>query len=176
MKKCMLLVFLAVVSINCDGQKKNTEPQLDKKRVVTTYYFIRHAEKDLSNPSSHDPELTKEGKQRAEEWKAFFKNKGIDAVYSTDFKRTMSTAQPTAIANGISIKTYDPANLYSSDFEEETKGKNVVVVGHSNTTAQFANAILERKEAPEIDESDYGNLYIVTKTNDKITFSKKHFN
>ncbi len=129
----------------------------------------------IYNPSSHNPDLTKKGEQRATEWKAYFDDKKIDAIYSTNFKRTMNTARPTAIGNGLEIKTYNPSKLNSSSFKKNTKGKNVLVVGHSNTTAQFANAILKRNEAPEIDESDYGNLYIVRIVNNKTTFSKEHF-
>jgi broad specificity phosphatase PhoE len=33
--------------------------------------------------------------------------KKIDAIYSTDYKRTKATAQPTATNHGLSIETYD---------------------------------------------------------------------
>ncbi len=35
---------------------------------ITTYYLIRHAEKERTNPSNRDPHLTAIGQERAENW------------------------------------------------------------------------------------------------------------
>jgi hypothetical protein len=34
-----------------------TEPMRESTPVISTYYLIRHAEKDRSNPDDPDPEL-----------------------------------------------------------------------------------------------------------------------
>ncbi len=148
----------------------------DVESVVTTYYLIRHAEKVTSDPSDQNPTLTAEGEARAIQWKEYFDDKDIEAVYSTNYIRTMNTAAPTAQANNLEIIDYSPSVLYDNAFAIATEGKNVVVVGHSNTTPNFANAILNTQEAPVIDESDYGNLYIVTVEGEQRTFSSQHFN
>ncbi len=52
MKKLLLVLFLAALSLNCEGQQKKAEVKLGVKEArdeVTTYYFIRHAEKDLQS-------------------------------------------------------------------------------------------------------------------------------
>lgn len=156
----LLLLVLSTFTVSCDGNKKDSKSDTD---IVTNYYFIRHAEKDLSDPSNRNPDLTAEGEARAERWKEYFVDKNIDAVYSTDYLRTMKTAEPTAAANNLEIKEYDPSQLNSTEFKMATKGKNVVVVGHSNTTPNFANAALgEESTFKPIDESEYYHLYHVT--------------
>lgn len=129
---------------------------------VTTYYFIRHAEKQRTNPDDRDPSLTFQGYKRADAWKEVFKNVKFDAVYSTDYNRTKLTAKPTADANNLPILVYDPRNMYTESFQYNTKGKTVLVVGHSNTTNAFVNKILGEKKYPQIDDSNNSNLYIVT--------------
>ncbi len=135
---------------------------------TTTYYIIRHAEKDLSNPADKNPHLDSTGLQRAENWKKILGSITFDAVYSTNYYRTIETAQPTALKDKLDITLYDPRTIDISDFIKTTKGKTVLIVGHSNTIPQFANMLIDSEKYNEIDESVYGNLYIVT-TNDIAT-------
>ena len=128
----------------------------------TTYYLIRHAEKDRSDSSNKDANLTEEGLQRAKKWASVFKNIKFDKVYVTNFKRTIQTAEPTANNNNLSIEFYNPLFLYTIDFRKATKGKTVLIVGHSNTTPFFVNKILGENKYPEIDDKNNANLYIVT--------------
>lgn len=136
--------------------------QTEKREEVTTYYLIRHAEKNRTDSSNKNPELTEKGLKRAQKWASTLKNIKFDGIYATNYKRTIQTAQPTANANHISIQLYDPLNLYSESFKKATKGKNILIVGHSNTTPLFANKIIGKNKYPEIDDSINSNLYIVT--------------
>jgi len=45
--------------------------QIGIAQEVTTYYLIRHAEKERIDPSNRDPHLTIEGKERAENCKIY---------------------------------------------------------------------------------------------------------
>lgn len=139
----------------------STPAEFQQKEPETTYYLIRHAEKDRSNSSDRDPQLTEKGKERAANWANILKEIDLDAVYSTPYARTMQTAQPTATKNNVRIQNYDSKNLYSKEFQEATKGKKVLVVGHSNTTPQFVNAILQHSKYDDIDDDENGALYIV---------------
>ncbi|MGA0042550.1 MAG: SixA phosphatase family protein [Flavobacteriaceae bacterium] len=116
--------------------------QLILAQEATTYYLIRHEEKDRSDPSNSNPELTLEGRQRSQRWSAVFERIALDAVYSTNYLRTIQTASPTAEAHHIAIQFYDPRALYSEEFKASTTGQNVLIVGHSNTIPELANAIL----------------------------------
>src|SRR5687767_8355694 len=74
---------------------------------TTTYFVVRHAEK-AENTMSGDVPLSETGKQRADALKEALKKKGVGTIYSTNYVRTKSTAQPLADAIGITIQTYDP--------------------------------------------------------------------
>lgn len=43
----------------------------------------------------------------------------------------------------------------------DTKGKTILVVGHSNTIPMFVNKLLKNNKYQQIDHDNYGNLYIV---------------
>ncbi|MCG1036897.1 SixA phosphatase family protein [Polaribacter sargassicola] len=136
---------------------------------TTTYYLIRHAEKERTNNTNRNPNLTEKGLKRADNWAKYFKEIHLDAVYSTDYNRTQQTAKPTAASKNLEIISYNPRNMYDSIFKAETKGKTVLIVGHSNTTPAFANKILDEKKYKDMDDSDNASLFIVTISGDKKT-------
>ena len=136
---------------------------------ITTYYFIRHAEKLRIDKTDKNPNLNFNGYKRAEAWKDVFSNVSFDAVYSTDYNRTKLTAKPTAISKNLPILLYNPNTMYSEAFQNNTKGKTVLVVGHSNTTNVFVNKILGIEKYNEINDNNNSNLYIVTISNGKIS-------
>jgi len=143
--------------------------QSESSTETTTYYFIRHAEKDRSDSSNKNPHLNKIGKLRANQWQSVFSKIGFDAIYSTDYYRTKETAEPTAVNNKLELLIYSPQDIDMTKFLEETKGKTTLIVGHSNTTPFFVNNILGKKKYDQIDENNNSNLYIVTIINDEIT-------
>lgn len=143
---------------------------------TTTIYLIRHAEKA---DNSDNPELSEAGKERTKKWGAYFENKNISTYYTTAFKRTILTASLTAsymsalpepgTSRETRFMTYDPNDFSLKKIVEENKGKNILVVGHSNTVPKYINDLLGKKTYPDISENDYGNLYIIKITGDKIT-------
>lgn len=143
--------------------------QIGIAQEVTTYYLIRHAEKDRTDLSNRDPHLTLEGQERAKNWQNVFSAVPFDIVYSTPYHRTRETAQPTASAKQLSVESYDPRNLYDPSFKDKNEGKIVLVVGHSNTTPALANKILGREQYPQIDDHTNGNLYIIQVTPQGVT-------
>ncbi|NER13332.1 phosphoglycerate mutase [Leptobacterium flavescens] len=160
MKKLILLLLLCTYCFTGNAQESaNSE--------LTTYYFIRHAEKDRTDPNNRNPTLTQDGLSRALKWAETFKNVRFDAVYSTNYERTKQTAAPTAHKNKLEVSIYDPRGLDLKSFLAETKGKTVLVVGHSNTTPAFVNGILGNKKYEQIDDSNNANLYIVTLSGDQ---------
>ncbi len=167
--KHLLLLSLFILS-GCQHQKEVASEE-GKASHVTTFYLIRHAEKNQINMEG-DPELNEKGLQRAENWAKVFKDVDFDAVYSTNYKRTIKTATPTAKTQNLEVKMYDPSNLYDQDFQKATNGKTVLVVGHSNTTPQLANAILNQSKYKDLDETENGALFIVEVFNDGTKTSK----
>ena len=149
-KKLLLICILVFTSSTCYSSE------------VTTYYFIRHAEKLRIDTSDQNPSLTEKGLKRADAWRAVFSNINLDAVYSTDYDRTKLTAKPTADSKNLPILLYDPNDMYSDSFQRKTSGQTVLVVGHSNTTNVFANKALGIEKYSQIDDNNNSNLYIVT--------------
>lgn len=130
--------------------------------LTTTYYLIRHAEKDKTDKTNRNPQLTPEGLTRAKNWATIFKNVKFDAVYSTNYYRTVETAAPSAESNQVEIQFYNPSDFKIDEFKAKTAGKTVLIVGHSNTTPMFTNALLGNKTYGMIDENENGSLFIVT--------------
>ncbi len=80
----------------------------------------------------------------------------------------MQTAKPTAESKGLDILNYDPRKMYDANFKNDTEGKNVLIVGHSNTTPVFANKILGKDNYKNMDDNDNASLYIVTISGNKM--------
>ncbi|MBT4165126.1 MAG: histidine phosphatase family protein [Porticoccaceae bacterium] len=157
MKKLILIFTFLFISSVCYSQE------------VTTYYFIRHAEKLRLDKTDKNPKLNYEGVKRADAWKEVFSNVTIDAVYSTDYNRTKLTAKPTADSKNLPLLLYHPNDMYSESFQHETKGRSVLVVGHSNTINVFANKVLGIEKYNQISDDNNSNLYIVTVINEKVS-------
>ncbi|TRO65312.1 SixA phosphatase family protein [Christiangramia sabulilitoris] len=158
MPNIIAIFFSLILGISNPSEVKNTENQ---QEPVSTYYLIRHAEKDRTDSSNRNPDLKREGLARAKKWAEVLKSVDFDAIYSTDYKRTLQTAKPLADHNQLEILKYDAGKLFEESFENDTKGKTVLVVGHSNTTPQFVNAILGEKKYADLDDSENGALFIV---------------
>ena len=80
MKQFLLLLIFTSLFTFCGQQKeKNIEEQsLEENNEVetplykATYYLIRHAEKDRTDPQNEDPSLNIDGMMRAKNWAKYF--------------------------------------------------------------------------------------------------------
>ena len=176
MQRCILFIIivqLLILSISCKDDPKNAEDFYDN--VTSTFYFIRHAEKDRSDPENIDPELSQKGLGRAMHWAEILADVSLDAVYTTDFERTAMTAAPTSIKNDIKVQFYDPETLNIEQFKVDNLGKNVLIVGHSNTTPNFVNKMIGEDKYSDIEDTDNGSLFIVQAINGKFSSQRLHF-
>ena len=123
-----------------------------------TIYLIRHAEKVADG--SKDPALTDVGKVRADTFAKYFKDKGLKAVFSSDYIRTRDTAAPTARIYGLDVLIYDPRDLKAIAATAKKRGDTVLIVGHSNTTAVLAN-ILSAGDLPNLEDHHYDRIYVI---------------
>ena len=153
MKKLLFLLCLSFISCN------NLSSQAEEKdeNGVTTFYFIRHAEKQTGS----DPALTVKGEQRANEWINYFFLKDVDAILSSDTNRTRSTAAPLSRAKKIETTIYDVATVNGKSLLDEYRGKTVVLYGHSNTVNKYANDLQKDTNYPELDDADFDHFFIV---------------
>ena len=129
--------------------------------TVTTLIVLRHAEKQSTGTN---PSLSTAGQIRANNLSNILTNVNLDAIYSTNYNRTIQTVQPTATAKTISVSFYNPSSLTPfvdhvlSTYHDGT----ILVVGHSNTTPSLLNVLTGTSNYSNIPESEYDNLYIVT--------------
>ena len=168
----LLLAVLTLVAACKESGKINVA----EKENTSVYYFIRHAEKDRSDPTNKNPSLTIQGLERANKWAVFFKDKNIAAVYSTNYIRTQQTALPIAKEQNIEIINYTTKELISEKFIANNKGKNIVIVGHSNTTPELVNILLGEKKYEDISDSENNNLFVVTLNKNKTTAKRVKVN
>ena len=129
---------------------------------LTTVILVRHAEKGMFPPS--DPSLSEAGKQRAQALARMFASTPITAVYTTPYARTRETAAPLAAAAKVTPVEVEANDTYPAEIVKrvrEQREGTFVVVGHSNTTRDVLRAF-GITDAPEIADSEYDNLYILT--------------
>lgn len=155
----LLFLFLAFsIIIGCQSDAKTNKNKASDE--VKTILLVRHAEK---TNQSQDPPLSVAGRQRAIRLAKMLKAYPISAIYSTDFERTKSTADPISAIHGVETQIYgtsDLTQLRSKLFELEP-GQMAVVVGHSNTTPVVVKLLDDKSSFNLIDESDYENIFIV---------------
>ncbi|MCJ0741756.1 histidine phosphatase family protein [Pedobacter montanisoli] len=150
MRKLILFLFLSVIlSLNLKAQKS------------VKIWIVRHAEKDISNVADKDPDLSEQGKIRAETLMKELKGKGIDSIFSTPYKRTKFTAFPLADRIGLVINTYDPAKpeLLAERIRKYSEGKKILIVGHSNTILPLIKAFGGQASVKEIKDEEYGYIF-----------------
>jgi broad specificity phosphatase PhoE len=169
-----VLIILLSVSLSCKDEP-TIEINQDQK-TVSTFYFIRHAEKIRSNPEDADPELNQKGLGRAMHWAEILDDVELDAIYSTDFNRTSMTAAPTSVKKNIDVQYYDPRIVDIEQFKMDNLKKNVLIVGHSNTTPEFVNQLIGEEKYTAIDDGENGTLFIVQIVNGVPTDTKLMFN
>jgi broad specificity phosphatase PhoE len=137
-----------------------------ESQSTTTLIIVRHAEKALT--PADDPGLTPEGQARAAELARQLVDAdvvaGVNAIYSTPYKRSLETARPLADALDIAINTYDPADTETTldRIVEEHTGEVVLVVGHSNTLPALIANLGASKNVPAIADAEYDNIYIIS--------------
>ncbi len=137
-----------------------------ESQATTTIIFVRHAEKAAT--PEEDPPLSAAGQRRVTELTRQLVDAdvvaGIDAVYTTEFRRTRETARPIADALDLPVNTYDAADTDTvlDDILRDHKGEIVLVVAHSNTVPELIANLGASKKVPPIAEDEYDNLYLIS--------------
>ena len=163
--RAFFFCFLLSANLNIFGQN-------------TTFILVRHAEKDISPTASKtNPELTAEGKQRAQKLSALVKDCRPTYIFSTIFKRTIATATPTAesiVPNyrlQMQFYDYDELEAFAAQLLQ-IKARCVLVVGHNSTTPELANLLIKQQKYKALGDNEYNKAFFVTvkgnKTEDKI--------
>ena len=153
MKNKYLIIIIIILGFHSSLGAQNDDE-------LVTIYLVRHSEKDLLSNDHSDPPLSKCGEQRSESLSVFLREVNLDVIYSTDYNRTRKTALPTALSKGLIIKKYNSQQLEEFSKSLINNKQDVLVVGHSNTTAVLAG-LLVGKELEAFDLDIYDRIYQV---------------
>lgn len=130
------------------------------------FYCVRHAEKKKN--AGDDPGLTPEGETRAKRLGKILSGVPLDMACSTNFKRTVQTAELARIEmpKPPSAEAYPPdiQDAWLTETLSDNKGKQYLIVGHSNTIPKLLNYLKGSSEFQDIPDDEYDRFYIaVTK-------------
>jgi phosphohistidine phosphatase SixA len=139
-----------------------------EQKAVTTCIIVRHAEKDTAGD---DPDLSNQGWERAGVLKRTLAPVRIDAVYVTQYRRTVSTVRSLADQRGLplivvphdrTLPVAENAQRLVQMILAKHKGKTTLISSHSNVIPELLRA-LGIANPPTIDDSTYDDLFIVAK-------------
>ena len=111
MKKLLLVLLFA--------------PLISYGQEITTYYLIRHAEKNITDLTNKNPHLTEEGRERETRWTSVFKNIEFDMVSPTTLHRTLDTHSPLIVARGRAISNYSTDQVSNDASKKLNAGQSV---------------------------------------------------
>lgn len=162
----MRLPLLAVVAslaflVPRQAPVESTEP--------VTVVLVRHGE---TGAPGRDPELSEEGRARAEALAAHLAHAGVTHLFSTELARTRTTLAPLAGRVGLEVEVVsarDGARQLEL-LHELPAGAVAVVAGHSNTVPAMATALgtdpIELEEHPQygpiLPHDAYDRMYVIT--------------
>ena len=150
-----------------------------------TFYVVRHAEKakplaGMSMMDANDPPLSDSGNLRALALKQRLMGENIRHIFSTNYKRTISTVQPLdEYLDNVKTEIYSPKKDSAAAFIDRLKAikkGNVLVVGHSNTIDDIANLLVGSTVVPgDLKETDYDNLFKIKRKGKKYIFKSETY-
>ena len=121
-------------------------------------YVTRHYDTPAGEA---DPDLTSQGKARAEKLASWFYGRTLKAIYVSDFKRTRQTAAPLAAMLDVAVETYDPKDTPAIVARAKAAGGPVLIVGHSNTVPDIVEQLGGKRPA-ELKHEDFGDLWTLS--------------
>ncbi len=153
MKAKLLLLFttLLFLLVSCSVDKDTTE-----------IYWVRHAEKDLSD-SSDNPPLTEKGRERAIDLRNLMDSIRIAAIYSTSYDRNIQTVMPLASDKGLDIQSYEAHQWETllDTIPTAYAGKSVVICGHGDNILPMIQSFGVETDRDELEHEEYGTIHLL---------------
>lgn len=141
--------------------------------------LVRHAEKAAA--PANDPPLTPAGLARAQALAEALAETRVDAVISTQYRRTRDTVGPVAAARGLDLQIVAaggdaPAHVQAVAAAVKARGAGevVLVVGHSNTVPAII-AALGGPAMPALCDGEYANLFVLVPSSSGWRLVRGHY-
>jgi phosphohistidine phosphatase SixA len=148
-KSFVVLVFLAVL----------TTTSFSVAYAQRAVFLVRHADR---LDDSEDTLLSKAGEERAQLLARLLKDAGITVIYTSQFQRTIKTAEP--LASALKIK---PVTIPITDREglfKRIRGENrddiVLIVGHDRSVPALLKLFGHPVDVT-IAPNEYDNLFVL---------------
>jgi broad specificity phosphatase PhoE len=137
--------------------------------AADTVFVVRHMQK----ADGADPPLSTEGVANAQALADKLATSGITAIFATQTRRAMETAQPLAARLGLTVMPYDPGKPEALAAKVAALPGAVLIVGHSNTVPDLI-ARVGGREPVTLTEQDYGTVFVVTHDDGKVSRIEVH--
>ena len=122
-------------------------------------FLVRHADR---LDDSEDTPLSKAGEARAQLLARLLKDSGITAIYTSQWQRTMKTAEPLASAlkiKPVSLPVADREGLFRR-LRTENRDDVLLIVGHDRSVPTLLK-MFGHPEAITIAPTEYDNLFVL---------------
>ena len=148
----------------------------ESNNLNRTIFIVRHAEKDTGS----NPAISQAGMVRAGDLYRQLKNKNIQLVMVSQYRRTGMTGDSLRIYKRIDSMHYmadaTGNDLFARIAALPASIKNILIVGHSNTVPVIIRkAGVTAFELKELPDNEYDNLYIVKQRKGKIKLIRKKY-
>ena len=149
-----VLVFIAVVA---------AAAWLFDARATTMIVVVRHAE--VEGTVDPDPGLSVDGRERAARLAKMLSQvrpmRGIDAIFTSEFKRTQQTVTPLSETLALPLNIVPGAtwNELPRRILRQHRGEYVLVVGNANTVPVLVEALSGQKV--EVRDDEYDAMFLV---------------
>jgi phosphohistidine phosphatase SixA len=122
-------------------------------------FLVRHADR---LDESEDTPLSKAGEARAQLLATLLKDSSISAIYTSQWQRTIKTAEPVASAlkiKPVSLPVADREGLFRR-LQTENRDDVVLIVGHDRSVPALLK-MFGHPEAITIAPAEYDNLFVL---------------
>lgn len=118
---------------------------------MTTVYFVRHAQPDLSVHDDLTRPLTEKGLQDRKKVTDYFRDKHIDQAFSSPFKRAIDTIQPVIDEKKLTLSSI-------SDFRERKIGDEWISNFHEYCERQWEDFDYKLRNGESLKETQERNV------------------
>lgn len=140
----------------------------------TTWFVVRHGEKAaLGADGNTDVPLSANGQQMAERLANRIAPEKVNSIWSTDYKRTYSTAGPASQRLNKTIEKYKAVDSSFVTGLKKQNGGAVLIVGHSNTVDDIVNTLTGTPHLKDLPDTAYNDLFIVTRKGKQYSFRRE---
>lgn len=152
---CIAVFFTLFCCFSCRTGGPNWDPD-----NPTTVILVRHAEQ----ATGRDPNLLPEGRVRAQQLAVVLQRVDLDAIFSTDTRRSEETAKPVADDKRLRIQEFDPRQekRLIDEIRRRHRGGTVLVIAEEDPIAVLTSLLDPGVNYNPVPSNVFDNMYIIT--------------